>query len=92
MLGKVTGELWQELTKSYITEMQKFDKVRGEKLLKVGDVVLILDKTLPTGRYAVGRIEAVRTNPDGKARSFDIRHHGEIIQRSIMTLAPLELA
>ena len=92
MLGQVTGELWKALRKDYITTLQEYSKTRGEKSMKVGDVVLILDKTLPTGRYALGRIVSARTNPDGKARSFDIKHRGEIIQRSIMTLAPLELS
>ena len=90
MLGTITKELWVNLTKDYILALQDYDKVRGEKFLKEGDVVLILDKTLPSGRYAVGRIKKAITNPDGKARSFDVDHHGETIRRSIMTLAPLE--
>ena len=90
MLGSITKELWSCLTKDYILALQDFDKVRGERVLKEGDVVLILDKTLPSGRYAMGRIKKAIANPDGKARSFEIERHGETLQRSIMTLAPLE--
>ena len=90
MLGKITKELWEALTKEYISEIQKFGRVRGERELKKGDVVMLLDKALPTGRYGLGRIESVVTNPDGKARSFSVRYKGELLPRSIMTLAPLE--
>ena len=90
MLGEVTKDMWESLTKEYIAELQKSKPIRGEKQLKKGDVVLLLDKTLPTGRYGLGRIESVVANPDGKARSFRVKHQGEVVDRSLMTLAKLE--
>ena len=54
MIGKVNQELWQGLIKEYIIELQKQKNLRGTKDLAVGDFVLILDKTLPTGRYCMG--------------------------------------
>ena len=90
MIGKVNQELWEALITEYISELQKVKGARGAKELEVGDVVLILDKTLPTGRYCMGRVKTAKTNPDGKARSFEIEHQGEILTRSAMTLAPLE--
>ena len=92
MLGEVTRELWTELVSGYILELQKARSVRGEHSLKVGDVVLMLDKQLPSGKYCLGRIESEVRNPDGQARSFMVRRKGESVCRSIMTLAPLELA
>ena len=92
MMGRVTKELWIELVSNYILELQKSRGVRGEHRLKVGDFVLLLDKQLPSGKYCMGRIESEVKNPDGQARSFMIRHQGRLVCRSIMTLAPLELA
>ena len=89
MLGKITRELWESLTKEYVLEMQKYSKVKGENSLKKGDIVFILDRTLPSGRYAVGRIDEEIRNPDGKARSFIVDYQGDKLKRSIMTLAPL---
>ena len=89
MLGKVTKELWQALTSEYILELQKISKERGNVTLKPGDIVLLLDKNMPSGKYCLGKVVAENLNPDGRARSFVIKHKGELIDRSIMTLAPL---
>ena len=88
MLGKVTREMWHALTSEFILELQRFERERGGKTLKVGDLVFLLDKTLPSGKYCIGRIKSEFTNPDGKARSFLIEHRGQTLKRSLMTLAP----
>ena len=91
MMGAVTREIWGMFTEEYVLAMQKVQKQRGEREFKVGEVVMILDKKLPSGRYCLGRIESAQDGPDGKARTFKVAHKGEILDRSHMTLAPLEL-
>ena len=51
------------------------------------NLVLLLDKTLPSGRYCIGRVVEEVKNPDGKARSFVVKHRGQLLTRSLMTLA-----
>ena len=89
MLGKVTRELWETLTKEFILELQKFHKIRGSTILKKGDIVLVLDKTRPSGRYHLGRIVSEKIGPDGRSRSFVVKSGGKLVDRSLMTLAPL---
>ena len=89
MLGKVTRDLWETLTQEYILELQKYHKSRGNTTLKTGDIVLILDKTMPSGRYHLGRIVSEKPGPDGRSRSFVVKSGGKLIDRSLMTLAPL---
>ena len=89
MLGKVTRDLWESLTEEYILELQKFHKTKGRTILKTGDVVLILDKIRPSGRYHLGRIVSEKTGPDGGSRSFVVKSGGKLLDRSLMTLAPL---
>ena len=71
--------------------MQEYPKIRGERTLKVGNIVLMLDKTLPSGRYCLGKIVKICAGPDGKGRAFEVEHQGQILKRSSMTLAPLEV-
>ena len=92
MLGGVTKDLWNELVSGYILELQKTKGKSGEHNITVGSIVLLLDKTLPSGKYCLGKIESEVRNPDGRARSFMVRHNGEVVCRSIMALAPLELS
>ena len=90
-LGKATREMWQILCKEYLTTLQQYPKMRGGRSLEVGAVVLMLDKTLPSGRYCLGKIKKIRPGPDGKGRTFEVEHHGQVLDRSAMTLAPLEV-
>ena len=89
MMGKVTKELWKELTSEYLLELQKSGNWKSKRALKPGEVVLMLDKTWPSGRYRLGRIESTIEGPDGVARAFRVRHGDEVVKRSLMTLAPL---
>ena len=90
-LGKATREMWEALNKEYLAALQAYPKVRGEKELKAGMIVLMLDKTLPSGKYCLGKIKDVNPGPDGKGRTFDVERDGKILKRSAMTLAPLEV-
>ena len=89
-LGKATRELWEILNKEYLTALQKMPFSRGEKELKVGMIVLLLDKQLPSGKYCMGKVKSIRKGPDGKGRVFEIERGGKLFERSAMTLAPLE--
>ena len=90
-LGEATKEMWQALCKEYLVTLQEYPKMRGNRSLNAGDIVLMLDKTLPTGRYCLGRVKEVKKGPDGQGRVFEVEHQGKILTRSGMTLAPLEV-
>ena len=90
MLGELTRELWEGLTRDYILALQRYARLKGERPVGLGDIVLLLDKDLPSGRHCLGRVVGVKTNPDGKPRTFEVLHHGKVLVRSSMTLAPLE--
>ena len=90
MLGKVTSELWKALTSEFVLELQK-PAGKQRDTYEVGDIVLLLDKTWPTGRYKLGKIESVIQGPDGIARAFMVKNGDEVLKRSLMTLAPLRV-
>ena len=59
------------------------------KDLKKGDVVLVLDKDLPRGRWKLGRIVETYPGPDGHTRVAKIHCGDKTVVRPIHKLIPL---
>ena len=65
---------WQGWQQHYLGELQarrKWASVRPS--LKVGDLVLVRDKTAKRNEWPLGRVESVRTSADGLVRSALIK-------------------
>ena len=60
------------------------------KDLKKGDVVLVLDKDLPRGRWKLGRIVETYPGPDGHTRVAKIHCGDKTVVRPIHKLIPLQ--
>ena len=99
---RIFRNLWDALQVEFISYLQRYKrKTRGETEIKVGDFVHILDRKLPTGHYAVGRVQSTVDGPDDVGRQFivetegtvDVKNKkstGQLVRRSGMTLAPFK--
>lgn len=59
--------------------------------LKIGDIVILIDKDLPRNNYPKGRVIAVKTSSDGQVRSATIQTSDGIFERPAVKLALLQL-
>lgn len=57
--------------------------------LRVGDLVVVIDSSLPRGTWPRGVVEVVYSGTDGKVRSADVRTATGILRRPVTKLAVL---
>lgn len=57
--------------------------------LQPGNLVVIIDSSLPRGTWPRGVVEAVYEGPDGKVRSADVRTTAGVLRRPVTKLAVL---
>ena len=91
LLQHALDDIWASLVKQmrpYLTQRDLPKQTRGSKLqpLKVGDVVVMLDRT-KRGHWPRGRIQEIYPNSkDNQVRMCDVLCEGKIYRRSIATL------
>ena len=77
-------QFWRRWRAEYLALLQPRAKwSRLQTKLQVGDVVLIVDSSVPRGVWPLGLIEEVRTSTDSRVRSVKIRCKGTTIWRPV---------
>ncbi|XP_055903410.1 uncharacterized protein LOC129939426 [Eupeodes corollae] len=86
------NKCWKRFITEYLPELtlrsKWYDPVQP---LKIGDIVVLIDKDLPRNNYPKGRIIAVKTSSDGQVRSATIQTSNGIFERPTVKLALLQL-
>ena len=70
----MTNHFWKRWLHEYVpslTERQKWQ--RDERNFATGDMVLVVDKNVPRGRWSLGRITRVLPGDDGRVRAAEVR-------------------
>ncbi|XP_077967957.1 uncharacterized protein LOC120326381 isoform X3 [Styela clava] len=83
----LVDEFWRRWIKEYLpTITQRSKWTRGRDNFKVDDMVLLVDESIPRGRWTVGR--AINTFPDkhGLVRSVLVRTGTNVVRRPITKL------
>ncbi|KAL0859420.1 hypothetical protein ABMA27_010599 [Loxostege sticticalis] len=81
---------WARWLKEYLPDLQYRREPYGRgPAIKVGDVVLITDGTLPRNVWPRGLVTAVFPGPDGVIRAVDVRTKGGILRRPAKKLVIL---
>ena len=87
----VVHSFWCRWLKEYLPLLQNRTKwQRPYRDHAVGDLVLVMDETLPRGRWPLGLVEEVVPSRDGRVRSVRVRTHGTSLLRPITKVVPLE--
>ena len=77
--------------KEYLPMLQERQKwIRERRNLKVNDLVLVVDKTIPRGRWLLGRCMKVFPGRDGRVRTAEIKTKESSLIRPISKLCLLE--
>ncbi len=71
-----------------LQERQKW--VRKRRNLKVNDLVLVVDKNTPRGRWLLGRCIKVFPGPDGRVRTAEVKTKESTLVRPVAKLCLLE--
>ncbi|XP_026738352.1 uncharacterized protein LOC113501423 [Trichoplusia ni] len=80
---RLADHFWQRWLREYLPTLLP-RKTRGGTSptdLRVGDIVLIVDHTLPRDTWPRGRIVQVYPGPDGRTRIVDIGTRGGVLRR-----------
>ena len=81
---------WHRWKKEYVSLLQQRQvRMRSSKNLKVGDVVLLADDSVPRSEWPLGRIVHVRTSDDGLVRSASLVSKGKTVTRPVSKLVLL---
>ena len=73
--SRIIAEYWTRWINSYYQTLVKYHKWKlKSRNTQPGDVVLILDKEAPKGKYTLGIIDAVKVDDDGVVRKATVKY------------------
>ncbi|XP_065195851.1 uncharacterized protein LOC135827251 [Sycon ciliatum] len=85
-------EVWRRWLKELVPRLNVRAKWRGDKrTVEVGDVLLVVKKDTPRGKWPLGRVSEVFPGPDGVVRVVDVVIQGKTYRRAVHNLIPLEV-
>lgn len=72
---KVMAEFWEQWSTSYLQGLHRYQRwTKGERNLKPGDLVLVLDKEVFPGKFLTGEVTSVVVANDNKVRRVDVQY------------------
>ena len=84
-IDQLKEQFWNRWRGEYLPTLQRVrnDWTGPRTEIKVDDLVVINDDSLPPGRWPLGRIVAVHPGPDGIVRNVDIKMANKVIRRAV---------
>ena len=87
----VTNHLWKRCLREYLpTLVQRTKWTQDVPNLKVGDLVILVDHSVPRGTWPLGRIVEVYRGSDNVVRSADVKTKFGVYRRPATKIAALE--
>ncbi|XP_013381171.1 uncharacterized protein LOC106152206 [Lingula anatina] len=87
----IVSQFWKRWTNEYLPLLQSRSKWQyAKENLKVGDLVLIVDASMPRGLWPLAIVESVKVGRDGLVRSASVRTNSSTFVRPISKLVLLE--
>ena len=87
----LADRFWQRWLKEYLPLLQLRQRwTVPRRNLKVGDLVLVLDESVPRGQWPMGRVIKVYPDKAGWVRQVDVRVSAKDLKRPITKLCFLE--
>ena len=89
----IMNEFWNRWIREYLPMLQERKKWNEEvRNVKNGDIVLLVDKDLPRGRWSIARVLEVYKGRDGLVRSAKVKTATSEYVRPIVKMCLLECA
>ena len=81
-------QFWRRWRAEYIPLLQERAGpfTRSQANLKQGDVVLVVDSSVPRGVWPIGLVEEVKVSSDSRVRSVKVRCRGNSLWRPVHKL------
>ena len=74
-LRRLVDEFWKKWSQSYYQSLVKYHRWRlRERNCEPGDVVLVLDREGPKGKFTLGQIDSVKVDPDNVVRKVTVKY------------------
>ena len=84
--------VWKRWLREIVARLNISGKwFREKRNVEVGNILLVLDDTVPRGRWPLGRVVAVYPGKDGVVRVVDMQVNGKVYRRSVHRLVPLDV-
>lgn len=81
---------WKRWSKEYLTSLQQRAKwLKEERNVKIGDIVLVVDSSVPRNNWPLGRVVDVVTDKHGLVRVVKVKTKSCVLQRPITKLCTL---
>ena len=82
---------WRRWRAEYLPLLQERPQAwtRSRANVRTGDIVLVVDDSVPRGQWPLGLVEDVKVGADGLVRSVDVRIRGLLLQRPVTKLVKL---
>ena len=89
----LTEHFWRRFTKEYLPLLTIRTKWHKEQRnIEVGDLVLVIDKDMPRGKWKLGRIQETYPGDDGHVRAVQVKTPTGVYTRPVVKLCLLEEA
>lgn len=87
----LADEYWRRWVREYLPDLLPRGGARdvASRPIKLGDVVIIVDASLPRNVWPRGVVTAVHPGPDGETRNVEVRTKGGVFRRPTSRLAVL---
>ncbi|XP_037302768.1 uncharacterized protein LOC115450881 [Manduca sexta] len=90
---QLADAFWTRWLREYLPELRNRREPRSKgPELHIGDVVRIVDGTLPRNTWVRGRICATHPGPDGVTRTVDVATRGGVLRRPVKKIVLLHPA
>ncbi|XP_059053385.1 uncharacterized protein LOC131847753 [Achroia grisella] len=88
---RLSDHFWNRWVREVLPTMQPRAQTRGMQgqVLQIGDVVIIVDESLPRGTWPRGRVEKMFPGKDGVIRVVDVATSGGTLRRPLKKLVKL---
>lgn len=99
-LSNVMNHFWKRWRNEYLLELRnshhKATQHSSNRVVSIGDVVIVHDEDQPRGKWRIGKVEALVTGSDGHVRGAAVRvktKAGRLtkLRRPVQRLYPLEV-
>ena len=87
------GQFFNRFSKEYLTELRERERYCKDidNTIKVGDVVLIHEKSIPRSKWPLGRVMRLVTSDEGIVRGVVLKTKEGELKRPMNLLYPLEM-
>ena len=74
-IQRIISDFWSKWSSSYYQTLVKYHRWRLKtRNAEPGDVILVLDRERPKGKFTLGRISTVQTDADNIVRKVTIKY------------------